>query len=236
MTALDSTVDTAVEELRSTTKQNAESISSLESKLDTFTTQDAESISELKLSLEVSTRQNSSSIEQNAESISVMQTMLHALVKQNAKSFASFRADLEQLEKEFSQFRLDVHQEFSQRKANQTKTIAQLVERVDELHDGLQRTSLLLEQCQENEDASSTRDGPFEGTSIDDKRAGPAKYNTPFLTEKGKPAFWRQSSSQLSFATVGLIVVFCGPMVAELYAKKHKKLAESLTKRLAERT
>ena len=236
MTTLDKKANAAVKELRAAIGHNAESILSLESRFDAVATQNAESISGLKSGLELGSRQNNTLIKQNTESISNLESTLNGFVEQNAQSIANFRTDLEQLEEELSQFRLGVRQELSKQEADRTETTEQFAERVDQLHDDLERAFLLLAECQESKDASSTRNRPSEEVPIDGERGDQAKYHTPSPVEEQELAHMRPSSYQLSFAALGLIVIVSGPIVAELYAKKHKKLAESLTRRSARRT
>jgi uncharacterized phage infection (PIP) family protein YhgE len=243
ITTLDRKTNTAIKELSSAIKHNAESISSLESTFDTVAKQNAESISELKSSLELGTRQNNTLIQQNTASISNLESTLNAFVEQNTQSTANFRTDLEQLEKQLSQFRLGVRQEFSKQEADRSETtdqlaerIDQLVERVGQLNDDLERAFLLLTECQESKDASSTRNRASEEVPIDGESGNQTKYSAPLPIEEQELAYMRPSSYQLSSAALGLIVIVSGPIVAELYAVKHKKLAESLTRRPARRT
>jgi hypothetical protein len=236
VTALDRKANTAIKELRSAIEHNVESILSLETRFDTVATQNTESISELKSSLELGTRQNNSFIKQNTESISNLESTLNDFVERNTQSIANFRADLEQLGEELSQFRLGVHQELSTQEADWTETTDRFAERVDQLHDDLERAFLLLAECQEGKDAPSTPNRPSEEVPIDVQSRDQAKYNTSPPIEEQELAYMRPSSYQLSFAILGLAVIVSGPILAELYAKKHKKLAESLTKKPARST
>jgi len=216
-------------------EQNAQSISSLESRFDTLAARNAESISELKSTLELSNRRNSDSIKQNIESISSLDSTLSDLVKQNARSIEDLSTDLEQLENELSQVRLDVRQELSKQQADQTETTGQLAERVEQLRSGFQRAFILSAEYPHSKGPLSPRDRLFEGAPTEGKESNPPRYNSPVLTEKGAPASLQRSSLQLSFAVVGLAVVLSGPIVAELYARRQRKLVESPTRRLAER-
>lgn len=268
MATLDKTVDTAIEELRSTIQQNEVSVSALHSRLDTLTTENTEAVSELKSGLEQSTRQNSSSIEQNAESISSLESKfdafaarneesvselksslgliarqnsesieqnvqsisnlestLNGFVEQNLQSIADLRTELKQLEEGLSQFRTDVRRELSQLKAEQTATTGRLTERVDLLDDGLQKVALVPVVPPQSPQGPDKPEKPSEETLMAGNSNARPEYNAPLLPEKDGLVFWRRSSYQVSFAVVGLMVVLSGPVVAELYARKQRRLA-----------
>lgn len=197
-----------------------------------MTAQNAELVSEFKSTLEQSTRRNSNIVKQNTESISNLESTLNGFVEQNTQSIESFRAELERLEEELSQVRLDVRRELSKQQAEQSRTTGQLARDVALLHGGLPGASLSPAEHQ-RENASGKRYSPPEGALVDGNRNSRAKYNAAFLPEEGELAFLQDGPYQLLFVLLGLAVILSGPVVAELYARKQRKLALYPAKKLA---
>jgi hypothetical protein len=234
-TTLDRRMNASIEELKSAIQQSAQSVSTLESKLDTLATQSAESMSKLKADLQTAAGQNSNLIKHNTESISVLQSHVSDFEKQNAQLTGDIRIELEGLEKDISQLRLDVHQELSKQKTNLVNATDQLMKKtnqltksVNRLDQGLQRAFLMLGESRRSEDMSSIRQSPSEPTRMTDAKSSKPEYMVPFLTEIDLIGYWQQSPYRRTFAVFGPIVVLAGLLVAELYTRKHKKLAEFL--------
>jgi hypothetical protein len=230
---LKSSVETSTGRHSNSIERNAKSISSVQSRLETLTAQNAELVSEFKSTLEQSTRRNSNSVRQNTESISNLESTLNGFAEQNAQSIESFRADLDRLEEELSQVRLDVRRELSKQQAEQTRTTGQLAREVALLHGGLPGASLSPAEYQ-RDDASRMRYSPSEGAPLDGKGTSRARYNAAFLPEDGELAFLQDGPYQLLVVLLGLAVILSGPVVAELYARKQRKLALYPAKKLAE--
>jgi X-X-X-Leu-X-X-Gly heptad repeat protein len=231
MTALDEKYRANIDRLASAADRNAESISTLESKLDAVAAQDAKSLSQLKSGLQADIGQNSSSTKQNAESIALLESTVNSLIKQTGQSVADIRSDLEQLEEQVAQFRLDVHQEFAREEADRTETTDQLAEKTDQLADKVnqlvnrpQKVFLSPAEPRRHEDTP---------TILGNTGAQPTYYAAP-PTKTEQKAYCRQDAYQVCFAAIGPLVMVSGPLVAELYARKQKRLAHSLTRNVVQ--
>jgi X-X-X-Leu-X-X-Gly heptad repeat protein len=227
MTALDEKYRASINGLTSAADRNAESISTLESKLDAAAAQDAKSLSQLKSGLQAGIGQNSSSIKQNAESIALLESTVNSLIKQTGQSVADVRSDLEQLEEQVAQFRLDVHQEFAREEADRTETTDQLAEKTDQLAEKVnqlvnrpQKVFLSPAEPRRHEDTP---------TILGNTGAQPTYYAAP-----PTPALAFGKKAQGCFAAIGPLVMVSGPLVAELYARKQKRLAHSLTRNVVQ--
>jgi len=245
MTALEEKYRGSIDRLTSATDRNAESISTLESKLDTVAAQSAKSLSQLKSGLQADITQSSNSTKQNTESISLLESTVNGFIKQSAQSVADVRTDLGQLEEQVSQFRLDVRQEFAREEADRTETTDPLVKRTDQLAEKvnlldnrLQKVLLVPAESLRPADLSSTADRASNHTLVLSGNIGQPTDYAPLAT---KPAlseaegtedllYWRQGPYQLYFAAIGPLVIVSGPLVAELYARKQKRLARSLAR------
>jgi len=258
MTALDDKYRASIDGLTSAADRNTESISTLESKLDAFAAQDAKSLSQLKSGLQAGIGQNSSSIKQNAESIALLESTVNNFIKQGTQSVADVRSDLKQLEEQVAQFRLDVHQEFAREEADRTETTDQLAEKTDQL---AEKVNQLVNRPQEvflaPPESPRPADRPEDGRQRTENRALSVSEGRWQTTEDrnsafrhpssvfGPPAlseaegtvdllYWRQGPNQLYFAAIGPLVMVSGPLVAELYARKQKRLARSLSRNVVQ--
>lgn len=234
MTALDDKYRASIDGLTSAADRNAESISTLESKLDAAAAQDAKSLSQLKSGLQAGIGQNSSSIKQNAESIALLESTVNSLIKQSTQSVADVRSDLEQLEEQVAQFRLDVHQEFAREEADRTETTDQLAEKVNQLVNRPQKVFLSPAESPHPEDLSSTSDRPSNHTLVLSGNISQPTDYMPLPTKTEDLLYWRQGPYQVCFAAIGPLVMVSGPLVAELYARKQKRLARSLTRNVVQ--
>lgn len=241
MTALDEKYRASIDRLTSAADRNAESISTLESKLDAAAAQDAKSLSQLKSGLQAGIGQNSSSIKQNAESIALLESTVNNFIKQSTQSVADVRSDLEQLEQQVAQFRLDVHQEFAREEADRTETTDQLAEKTDQLAEKVnqlvnrpQNVFLSPAESPHPEDLSSTSDRPSNHTLVLSGNINQPTDYMPLPTKTEDLLYWRQGPYQVCFAAIGPLVMVSGPLVAELYARKQKRLARSLTRNVVQ--
>jgi len=266
MTALDDKYRASIDGLTSATDRNAESISALESKLDTVAAQSTRSLSELKSGLQADITANSNSIKQNTKSISLLESTVNDFSKQNTQSVADVRGGLRQLEEQVAQFRLDVHQEFAREEADRTETTGQLVERTDQL---AEKMNLLDNRLQKVllAPAESPRpaDRPEDGRQTTENRTLSVSEGRWQTTEDRNSAFrhpssvfgppvpspsaalransaegtedllyWRRGPYQLYFAVIGPLLIVSGPLVAEICARKQKRLARSLTRNVVQ--
>ncbi len=261
MTALEEKYRGSIDRLTSATDRSSESISTLESKLDTVAAQSAKSVSQLKSGLQADITQSSNSTKQNTESISLLESTVNGFIKQSAQSVADVRTDLGQLKEQVAQFRLDVRREFAREEADRTETTDPLVKRTDQLAEKvnlldnrLQKVLLVPAESLRPADLSSTADRPSNHALVLSGRIGQPTDYTPLAT---KPAlspsaalrvnfaegpapsgvegtedllYWRQGPYQVYFAAIGPLVIVSGPLVAELYARKQKRLARSLAR------
>jgi uncharacterized phage infection (PIP) family protein YhgE len=234
MTALDEKYRASIDGLTSAADRNAESISTLESKLDAAAAQDAKSLSQLKSGLQADIGQNSSSIKQNGESIALLESTVNNFIKQSTQSVADVRSDLEQLEEQVAQFRLDVHQEFAREEADRTETTDQLAEKVNQLVNRPQKVFLSPAESPHPEDSSSTSDRPSNHTLVLSGNISQPTDYMPLPTKTEDLLYWRQGSYQVCFAAIGPLVMVSGPLVAEFYARKQKRLARSLTRNVVQ--
>lgn len=228
---LKSSVETSTGRHSDSIERNAKSISSLQSRFETMTAQNAESMSGLKSTLEQSIRRSSNSVRQNTESISNLESTLNGFAEQNTQSIESLRADLERLEEGLSEVRLDVRRELSKQQAEQARTTGRLAREAALLHDSLPGTSLSPAEYRP-EDQSPAPCGLSEGAPVDGKGNVRGRYNAAFLPEEEELAFLQDGPYQLLFVLLGLAVILSGPVVAELYARKQRKLAFYPAKKL----
>jgi len=253
ITALDDKYRASTEKLTSATDRNAESISTLESKLDTIAAQSAKSFSQLKPGLQADITANSNSIKQNTKSISLQEATVNNFIKQSTQSVADVNSGLGQLEEQVTQFRSDVQREFAREEADRTETTDQLVkktnqlaEKINLLDNRLQKVLLASAESPRPADLSGTTDKPFNHAFVPSGNIGKPTDYVPLAT---KPAlspsaalrvnsaegtedmlYWRQGPYLLCFAAIGPLVIISGPLVAELYARRQKSLARSLTR------
>lgn len=237
VTELDKNVSTTVDRLASSIEQNAESISALESKLDTLVAQNAKTLSELASDSQTAISRHDNSIKQNTESVSTLESRVNDLVKQSTQSAADVGTRLGQLEEQVSGFRVNIEEELSRQEAQRSEATGQLVEKTDLL---AEKVNLLDDRLQKViiRQAEPVRPGP-EQAAVDSRSAMLAARCSPGpMDDRESSIEYRASRIQLPhqpyFAVIGPLVIVSGPMVAELYAQRQKKLARSLTRKVVQ--
>jgi len=221
MTALDEKYRGSIEGLTSATDRNAESISALESKLGTVAAQNAKAISGLKSGLQADITASTSSTKQNTESISRLEATVNDVAKQSAQSVADVSSGLRQLEEQAAQFRLDVHQEFAREEADRIETTSQLAEKTDQLAEKINLSDNRLQKMFLGQVTEAQSDKGTKGENA----------CLPVRLRPSVPAVQkRHVLCQPYFAAIGPLVIVSGPLVAELCARKQKRLARSLAR------